>query len=195
MKIYFAASTSALPKQKENYNTIISYLASSHELLDNWLLDKLSSRQTSLNSQEILLREASKIKQADLIVAEVTTPSLGVGYLIGQALANRKPILCLYDQTERRQNISDIVSGSTSSLLILKYYQPNNIISVIKKYLKNFKKPQLAKFNFLISPEIKQYLDWGAAKERTTRSEFLRHKIIKDLISNDKQYLEDLDHK
>ncbi len=33
---------------------------------------------------------------ADVIIAEVTTPSLGVGYEIGRAAALHKPILCLY---------------------------------------------------------------------------------------------------
>ena len=31
-----------------------------------------------------------------VIVAEVTQPSLGVGYEIGRAYAMKKPILCLY---------------------------------------------------------------------------------------------------
>ncbi len=34
--------------------------------------------------------------QSDIIVAEVTQPSLGVGYELGRAVAMKKPILCLY---------------------------------------------------------------------------------------------------
>jgi hypothetical protein len=38
----------------------------------------------------------SWLKEADVIVAEVSTPSLGVGYEIGKAEDMGKRILCLY---------------------------------------------------------------------------------------------------
>uniref|UniRef100_H3ASL6 2'-deoxynucleoside 5'-phosphate N-hydrolase 1 n=1 Tax=Latimeria chalumnae TaxID=7897 RepID=H3ASL6_LATCH len=36
------------------------------------------------------------LKEADVVVAEVTQPSLGVGYEIGRAVALNKRILCLF---------------------------------------------------------------------------------------------------
>ena len=44
------------------------------------------------------------INYISVIVAEVTQPSLGVGYEIGRAYAMNKPILCLYrPQPEKRK--------------------------------------------------------------------------------------------
>ena len=39
-----------------------------------------------------------------VIVAEVTQPSLGVGYEIGRAYAMKKPILCLYRPQPEKSN-------------------------------------------------------------------------------------------
>ena len=41
-------------------------------------------------------RDVELLEQSDVIVAEVTQPSLGVGYELGRAVAMAKPILCLY---------------------------------------------------------------------------------------------------
>lgn len=51
------------------------------------------------------------MREADVIVAEVTQPSLGVGYELGQAEALGKPILCLYRQQEGKR-LSAMISGN-----------------------------------------------------------------------------------
>ncbi|XP_008565046.1 PREDICTED: 2'-deoxynucleoside 5'-phosphate N-hydrolase 1 [Galeopterus variegatus] len=41
-------------------------------------------------------RDLAWLQQADVVVAEVTQPSLGVGYELGRAVALNKRILCLF---------------------------------------------------------------------------------------------------
>ncbi|KAB0337781.1 hypothetical protein FD755_025470, partial [Muntiacus reevesi] len=41
-------------------------------------------------------RDLAWLQQADAVVAEVTQPSLGVGYELGRAVALHKPVLCLF---------------------------------------------------------------------------------------------------
>jgi nucleoside 2-deoxyribosyltransferase len=41
-------------------------------------------------------RDVTWIEESDVLVAEVSTPSHGVGYEIGYALGLRKPVICLY---------------------------------------------------------------------------------------------------
>ena len=41
-------------------------------------------------------------RQCSVVVAEVTVPSLGVGYEIGRAVAMGKQVLCLYRPQEGR---------------------------------------------------------------------------------------------
>lgn len=52
------------------------------------------------------------LKSCDLVVAEVTVSSLGVGYELGWAVALGKPVLCLYRNMSGRP-LSAMIAGST----------------------------------------------------------------------------------
>lgn len=69
---------------------------------------------------EIFERDMEWVKEANVIVAEVSTPSLGVGYEIGQAEAMSKPILCLYRPQEGRR-LSAMVAGN--NVLTVRTYE------------------------------------------------------------------------
>ena len=56
-------------------------------------------------------RDLDWLKSSDVVVAEVTTPSLGVGYEIGRATEYRKPVLCLFRNGTGR-TLSSMISGS-----------------------------------------------------------------------------------
>jgi nucleoside 2-deoxyribosyltransferase len=62
----------------------------------------------------------SWVAEADVIVAELTVTSLGVGYEIGLAESLGKPILCLYRNAEGR-HLSSMITGN--SKLKVEYYQ------------------------------------------------------------------------
>jgi len=70
--------------------------------------------------KEIHERDMSWVLEADVIVAEVTKSSLGVGYEIGRALENGKKILCLYRPHEGKI-LSAMIEGSKK--LTVKNYQ------------------------------------------------------------------------
>jgi 2'-deoxynucleoside 5'-phosphate N-hydrolase len=55
-------------------------------------------------------RDIAWLKSADVIIAEVSTPSLGVGYELGRAVDMGKPILCLYQMNEEKR-LSGMISG------------------------------------------------------------------------------------
>ena len=54
--------------------------------------------------------------EAEVVIAEVSTPSLGVGYEIASALKMGKPTLCLYREG---QEVSKMITGNTSALISL----------------------------------------------------------------------------
>ena len=56
-------------------------------------------------------RDMAWLETSDCVVAEVTLPSLGVGYELGRAVALKKPILCLYRATPGRI-LSAMIAGS-----------------------------------------------------------------------------------
>ena len=52
--------------------------------------------ENSLNDSEILERDMEWLSQSQVVVAEVTQPSLGVGFEIARAITLNKPVLCLF---------------------------------------------------------------------------------------------------
>lgn len=71
----------------------------------------LSALGESVDEKFIFERDMQWVGEADVVVAEVSTPSLGVGYEIGQAQAIGKPILCLYRDIEGKK-LSAMIRGN-----------------------------------------------------------------------------------
>ena len=59
------------------------------------------------------------IDQADVFVAEVTNPSLGVGYELAQAEQRGKPVLCLF-RPVNVQRLSAMIAGNPA-LVVIRY--------------------------------------------------------------------------
>lgn len=63
------------------------------------------------SNEDIWKTDTNWVKQADAVIAEVTNPSLGVGYEIALAETLGKPILALFrNDTERK--LSAMIAGA-----------------------------------------------------------------------------------
>jgi hypothetical protein len=58
------------------------------------------------------------LTESDLVIAEVTTPSLGVGYELGRAVEMKKPILVLYRRNDDKR-LSGMISGSPGIITVV----------------------------------------------------------------------------
>jgi nucleoside 2-deoxyribosyltransferase len=76
----------------------------------------LEGDEVDTSDEEIFLRDVKWLGEADALVADVTAPSLGVGYEIGIAETLGKPILCLY-QDQRVERLSAMISGNAKLTL------------------------------------------------------------------------------
>ena len=114
MKIYFAASIRGGRKDQNKYYELIRFLSSEVEVLTEHIGDS-SLEQTgeqNLSDKEIYQRDLEWLESADAVIAEVTNPSLGVGYELGIAEKLGKPILCLFDDADHNSNLSAMISGN-----------------------------------------------------------------------------------
>ena len=86
-------------------------------------------------------RDMRWLERADALVAEVSAPSLGVGYEISHALHVRKiPVLCLVHSEV--QNLSAMISGNTSPGFRLERYRTvNDMRGVIERFLNGVAMP------------------------------------------------------
>lgn len=114
MKIYFAASIRGGRKDQNKYNELIGFLSSKVEVLTEHVGDS-SLGQTGeqhFTDKEIYQRDLEWLESADAVIAEVTNPSLGVGYELGIAEKLGKPVLCLYKDSSDDTKLSAMVSGN-----------------------------------------------------------------------------------
>jgi len=118
-KVYFAGSIRGGRNDSVLYAEIIAILQDlGCEVLTEHLGDKMLSvsGETGL-SKNIYDRDLNWLKQADVLVAEVTTPSLGVGYEIAKAEKMGKPILCLF-RPEGEKKLSAMIQGNPSATVV-----------------------------------------------------------------------------
>tara|TARA_Y100001960_G_C14567875_1_gene774205 strand:+ start:502 stop:915 length:414 start_codon:yes stop_codon:yes gene_type:complete len=121
MNIYFAGSIRGGRKDRETYLKIIKYLSNYGNVLTEHIGDsKLDSMgENEMDDKKIHNRDMQWLIESDLLIAEVTNPSLGVGYEIGRAIENRKKILCLFRENHG-QKLSAMIAGS-ADLKCIKY--------------------------------------------------------------------------
>ncbi|MEK6847839.1 MAG: nucleoside 2-deoxyribosyltransferase [Nanoarchaeota archaeon] len=136
-KIYFAGSIRGGREDVGLYLGVIKHLQNYGQVLTEHIADSglTSAGETELSDNEIYKRDMSWLNESHVVVAEVTRPSLGVGYEIGRIAERnlrstgleKKPILCLYrSQVDRR--LSAMISGSEG--LVVKEYE--NLDGAIK---------------------------------------------------------------
>ncbi|CAH1263113.1 DNPH1 [Branchiostoma lanceolatum] len=101
MKIYFCGSIRGGRCDAELYGRIIEQLQAygpvltEHVGFKDPILKDIEGDDVAIHTQDM-----AWLEESDVVVAEVTQPSLGVGYEIGRAVAWKKRILCLYRPTE-----------------------------------------------------------------------------------------------
>lgn len=128
MKIYFAGSITGGRDDAQLYTEIIEYLKGFGEVLTEHIGSKNISSMGEDNHIFIHDRDMNWLLDADVIVAEVTTPSLGVGYEIGRAIENHKKVLCLYRPQEGKR-LSAMVRGC-KGIAVIEY---NDFASIKEK--------------------------------------------------------------
>jgi hypothetical protein len=136
MKIYFAGSIRGGRGDSSLYLKIIEYLKNFGEVLTEHIGDNsiTSSGESTLGDAAIHDRDMDWLIEANIIIAEVTNPSLGVGYEIGRAIEYNKKIICLYRENENTK-LSAMISGS-DKVINIKYNNLEDFKLLIDKHIK-----------------------------------------------------------
>lgn len=136
MKIYFAGSIRGGRDDRELYIKLIQQLSKYGQVLTEHIGDDNLTElgEEGLSDKWIYIRDMSWIKESDIIVAEVSTPSLGVGYEIGKAEDMNKKILCLY-RKQKNKRLSAMIRGN-SNMKIIEYETLEDAINNIDIFLK-----------------------------------------------------------
>ncbi len=107
-RIYFAGSIRGGRDDAAVYMELVDELARHGEVLTEHVA---TVGEEDLSDDEIYARDLDWLTSCDVVVAEVTTPSLGVGWEIGVAQERGIPVLCLFRPGEGRR-LSAMLSGN-----------------------------------------------------------------------------------
>lgn len=189
MKAYFTASISGKENYGKNYITIIETLKSSgYDVQDHILKTdpSLVSNQTDKDRVTYYKKMVEMISKCDICVAEVSTSSMSVGHEITVALEKGKPVIALYDKKVSPNLIRGIASEKFQTVAYDRESR-GSIEEIVKKTLNKARMNMDIRFNFFISPEINEYLDWISRVKRTPRAVYLRELVEKEIEKN-KEY-------
>lgn len=139
MNIYFSCSITGGRRDQTAYRAIVdNLLARGHTVPTAVLADEnILDFETVISPEEIYSRDIEWLNGCDAVIAEVSTPSHGVGYEIAYALLIGKPVLCGY---ETGKNVSKMLTGNHHPLFrIVAYQEVDQFIREIDLFLNNNK--------------------------------------------------------
>jgi nucleoside 2-deoxyribosyltransferase len=121
MNIYFACSITGGRELESTYQEMVAgLLANGHEIPTSHLAQsEVMDKERALSPRDVYLRDVNWIDHCDVLIAEVSVPSHGVGYEIGYALQVGKPVLCIHQQEKR---VSKMITGNPHPLLKVEGY-------------------------------------------------------------------------
>lgn len=136
MDIYFAGAIRGGRDDVESYSELIGHLKQFGRVLtehvgDEQLLKKVENDKTD---SHIHNRDMAWLLSSDVFIAEVTTPSLGVGYEIGRAIEVGKRILCLFKKQEDKK-LSAMINGC-KKITVKEYDTIEDACKIIDEFLK-----------------------------------------------------------
>ncbi|MCX6069970.1 MAG: nucleoside 2-deoxyribosyltransferase [Chloroflexi bacterium] len=122
MKIYFSCSLTGGRQDEATYGAIVDHLlAAGYDVLTAHLArPEVMQLEQVVEPREVYQRDLEWIRECDALVAEVSTPSHGVGYEIAYALQRAKPVLCCM---RRGARVSKMLTGNDSPGLRLAVYE------------------------------------------------------------------------
>lgn len=118
--IYFSGAISGGRADVVLYRRLVEVLESEgyYVLAGAVAAEEVSAGGETLHPSEICARDLAWLDQSDLVVAEVSVPSLGVGYEIAYATRIRRiPVIALYRKAFT-QRCSAMISGDPDVHLI-----------------------------------------------------------------------------
>ena len=128
-KVYFCGSIKGGRQDRKIYEDLIHHIGKYAKVLTEHIADPRAVLDQHLSDKEIHDRDIAWLRESDLIIAEVTQPSLGVGYEIGRALEWGKPIITLYRNNEEKK-LSAMIAG-VDEIQVFRY----NNLDEAKEYL------------------------------------------------------------
>jgi nucleoside 2-deoxyribosyltransferase len=137
MNVYFACSITGGRQDELVYQQLVATLQDHGHQVPTALLASpdVMPLEGVVPAEDVYARDVGWITECDMLLAEVSTPSHGVGYEIGFALSLGKRVLCLY---RKGRKVSKMILGNPHpQLTVYAYETPDQAVQMLTSYLEN----------------------------------------------------------
>jgi nucleoside 2-deoxyribosyltransferase len=137
VNIYFSCAITGGRTDQSIYADIVSFLlAAGHQVPTAHLsAADVMAEEAIVAPRVVYERDVAWVAGCDACIAEVSTPSHGVGYEIALALSLDKPVLCCYQQGVP---VSKMITGNTqASLSLYAYHNEKDLLEKVQSFLES----------------------------------------------------------
>lgn len=133
-KVYFAGSIRGGRADAELYRRVIRHIQKENIVLTEHIGDLSLSKLEGVENSDVAIYEQDTawLREADLVIAECTTPSLGVGYELAYAESHNIPVHIFYDKSRTR--LSAMLAGD-KYFHIHPYVGEEDLLQMVDKVL------------------------------------------------------------
>ncbi|MDO9517980.1 MAG: nucleoside 2-deoxyribosyltransferase [Methanosarcinaceae archaeon] len=142
MKVFLSGSIRGGRQMLPTYQHICKFLKSTGADVLSWHVadPELGVKEAKMSEQQIYDRDIGLLKMSDCLIAEVTIPSIGVGYEICRGLEIGLPVLCVHKQGA---SVSAMLLGnSDENISVQKYTDYEQLEDIISDFLVSVGKRQ-----------------------------------------------------
>ena len=117
-KIYFAGAIRGGRDDAALYKRMIDYMKRTNVVLTEHIGKSNMSlkAQTKAIDTHIYERDTGWLRECDMVIAECTCPSLGVGYELGYAETHGTPVFVFYNKS--KANLSAMLNGNAHFTIV-----------------------------------------------------------------------------
>ncbi len=181
MRIFFSTATENYINKNRSVGEIYELIVKAGHTQTNLYANSYFQKKKLLDKQKTIDRIKKSLKKSDLLIAEISTPSFGVGNNICLAQLYKIPIICLCHESFDK-NIPTFLRETDSKSLKLVIYNDTNLVELVENTIKKtvVKKKR---FNFNLDYNIYKYLTVISKETGKTKTELI-HEILNNKINS-----------
>jgi nucleoside 2-deoxyribosyltransferase len=138
MKLYFAGSIRGGEPDREWFQQLITYIKQYAQVMTEQSFDFSYDEEIKKDDIWIYTTDMGWLRESDALIAEVTAPSLGVGYEIAKAEELGIPVLMLYRDSPNRAP-SAMLNGN-KNLPMVTYNEKKEALEAINEFIKEIRR-------------------------------------------------------
>ena len=174
MNIYFNVSARGMEKYFHEYSLIANAIEklghnNTNPVVENGTTELIYSME-KVELEEMFDKAIKRLKNAHVVILEISIHSLTQGYLIYQALDVGVPVIALHLPGKSQA----FTKGIANEKFQLVEYTPDTLHSELKAALEVAQTMLDIRFNFFINPKMNAYLTLLSEEKKLSKSDVVR---------------------